>query len=314
MLSPSPTIISAVKLKRRPPLTTFATRLIVTNRSMYGVLSWAAPPRPPSRRARRSRVSPLPPGPPPSRRARPGIRRSLPSCYPSELQTPLTGGVGQSGDATVVVVAAPVEDHGGDAGLASAGGHELADLDCVSLLVAVQRPDVGLERRGSGQRAARDVVDDLHDDVARAAVYREARAFGATEHLLPQPGVAAGTRDAALARHLRCRALPGVGGNRLSHAHLPVFPTLRRTFSPAYRTPLPLYGSGFRILRMLAAVSPTNCLSMPLTENRVGDSTAKEIPSGGSTTTGWLNPSANSRFLPFSATRYPTPTISSFFS
>src|ERR687890_430404 len=57
MPSPSPTIIRAVKLKRRPPLTTLATRLIVTSRSMYGVLSWAAPPRPPSRRSPRAPVS-----------------------------------------------------------------------------------------------------------------------------------------------------------------------------------------------------------------------------------------------------------------
>src|SRR5918997_5342981 len=124
MPSPSPTIIRAVKLKRRPPLTTLATRLIVTRRSMYGVLSGAAPPRPPSRRSRRSRLSP-PPGPPPSRRARPGIRRSLPSVKPSsELQTTLAGGIRQRGDPTVVVVATPVEHHGGEARPAGAGGHQ----------------------------------------------------------------------------------------------------------------------------------------------------------------------------------------------
>ena len=36
--SPSPTTTSAVKLKRRPPLTTLATRLIATTRSMYAAL------------------------------------------------------------------------------------------------------------------------------------------------------------------------------------------------------------------------------------------------------------------------------------
>src|ERR687892_824390 len=145
MPSPSPTIIRAVKLKRRPPLTPLATRLIVPRRWMYGVLSGAAPPRPPSRRSRRSRLSP-PPGPPPSRRARPGIRRSLPSVKPSsELQTALAGGVGQRGDASVVVVATPVEDDGVDAGLLRAGGHQLADLGRAGLLVAVQGADVGLE-------------------------------------------------------------------------------------------------------------------------------------------------------------------------
>jgi hypothetical protein len=37
---------------------------------------------------------------------------------------------------------------------------------------------------------------------------------------------------------------------------------------------------------------------MPDTENRVGASTANVMPAGGSTTTGWLKPSANSRFEP----------------
>ena len=58
--------------------------------------------------------------------------------------------------------------------------------------------------------------------------------------------------------------------------------------SPAYFTPLALYGSGFRSLRMFAATSPTCCLSMPSTVNLVGDSTLKEMPSGASTRIGWL--------------------------
>src|SRR5439155_12288066 len=82
---------------------------------------------------------------------------------------------------------------------------------------------------------------------------------------------------------------PGALGDRRSrHAYLPVFPALRRMTSPWYRTPLPLYGSGLRSLRMLAATSPTFCLSMPSTENRVGASTLKVMPSGASTVIGWL--------------------------
>src|SRR4249919_1826996 len=129
----------AVKLKRRPPLTTLATRLIVTSRSMYGVLSWAAPPRPPSRRSRRSpeRSPPDPEfGPPPSRRVRPGIRRSLPCQPSSELQTALAGGVGERRDPAVVVVATPVEHDGADARLASPLGDQLADRGGAGLLVA----------------------------------------------------------------------------------------------------------------------------------------------------------------------------------
>src|SRR5690348_11934720 len=64
MPSPSPTTTRAVKLKRRPPFTTLATRLIATTRSTYAVLS-AWPPRRSSRPPRRS---------PPPRRWDPLIR------------------------------------------------------------------------------------------------------------------------------------------------------------------------------------------------------------------------------------------------
>ena len=65
------------------------------------------------------------------------------------------------------------------------------------------------------------------------------------------------------------------------HAYFPAFPTLRRTTSPEYRMPLPLYGSGLRSLRMFAATSPTFCLSIPLTVSLVGLSTVNEMPVGG---------------------------------
>src|SRR5690349_255818 len=41
-------------------------------------------------------------------------------------------------------------------------------------------------------------------------------------------------------------------------------PGLILTTSPSYRIPLPLYGSGLRILRMSLANCPTACLSAPL--------------------------------------------------
>src|SRR5262249_50020915 len=81
--------------------------------------------------------------------------------------------------------------------------------------------------------------------------------------------------------------------------------------SPEYRRPFPLYGSGLRSLRMLAATSPTCCLSIPSTTSLVGDSTRSVIPSGGLTGIGWLKPRENSRFAPLAWTREPTPTISS---
>jgi hypothetical protein len=50
--------------------------------------------------------------------------------------------------------------------------------------------------------------------------------------------------------------------------------------------PLPLYGSGGRTLRTCAAISPTACLSMPLTITSVGVGTSNEIPCGAFSTTG----------------------------
>src|SRR5262249_38262836 len=154
MPSPSPTTTSAVKLKRRPPFTTLATRLIATTRSRCGVFSWAAPPRPPSRRSRPPRRSPRSPRsppwppcwPPPNCRVRPGIRRSFP-CYTcaSELQPGLAGRVGKRRDPAVVVVTTAVEHDLVDTGRLGPGRDQLAHLRGVRLLVAVHRADVRLE-------------------------------------------------------------------------------------------------------------------------------------------------------------------------
>src|SRR3954451_23587688 len=110
MPSPSPTTTSAVKLNRRPPLTTLATRLMATTRSRYAVADAPAPaPRPSPRRSRRSPPAPVP------RRWAPGIRTSL-SFLSSECQPASTGRVGERRDPAVLAVAAAVEDHSFDAG------------------------------------------------------------------------------------------------------------------------------------------------------------------------------------------------------
>src|SRR3954447_23209758 len=178
--SPSPTTTRAVKLKRRPPLTTLATRLMVTTRSTYAFLSAAASrrlSRPPPWRSRRS----LPPAPAPApvpQRWGPGIRRSSSlgrgrwsaQCSDgSQGQPTLTGAVGDGGDAAVVLVAAAVEDDRLDAGLAGPLRDELADPAGLGGLVGLEHSQVGLHRGGRGQRAALDVVDDLHEDVPRRA-------------------------------------------------------------------------------------------------------------------------------------------------
>src|ERR1044072_6175621 len=166
MPSPSPTATRAVKLKRRPPFTTLATRLMATTRSRCGVLSWAAPPRPPSRRFRppppRSpralppRSPPWPPPwlPPPNCRVRPGIRRSFQSRSSSELQPGFPGRVGQSRDPAVVVVTTAVEHELGDARVLGPRGEQLPDLRVPRLLVAVEGTNVRLEARGPGHGVA----------------------------------------------------------------------------------------------------------------------------------------------------------------
>src|SRR5689334_9055868 len=218
-------------------------------------------------------------------------------CSPSEGQAALAGAVGQGRDATVVLVARTVEDDAVDAGSLRPLGHELADLPGLVGLVVAGAADVGLHRGGRGQGLADEVVDDLHADVLGRPGDHQARTLGGTGDLLA-------TTDLAL----EARPDPGrrvlVVGQLDRHDHLPAFPTLRRTCSPAYRTPLPLYGSGLRSLRMLAAVSPTSCLSMPWTPSFVGPSTAKVMPSGASKMIGWEYPSWNSSWVgPLDRTR-----------
>src|SRR3982750_1005634 len=93
---PSPTTTSAEKLKRRPPLTTLATRLMWTTRSFssgrsFGLIGAAI--HSPQRRPRI---------------ARSGRNRVL------ELETRLAGALGHGGDPAVVVESVPVEDDGRD--------------------------------------------------------------------------------------------------------------------------------------------------------------------------------------------------------
>ena len=64
---------------------------------------------------------------------------------------------------------------------------------------------------------------------------------------------------------------------------LPAFLSIR---SPSYLMPLPLYGSGGLIARILAASLPTNSLSGPDTVTLVLLATEKVIPDGGTTSTG----------------------------
>src|ERR671935_1060647 len=107
---PSPTTTSAVNEKRRPPLTTLATRLIATTRSSNCDCGASSRPGPP--RSSRGGRLPCPPGP---RRAG-AAAIELSSSNPLEVQAALARGLGQRADATVVAVAAAVEHHRADAG------------------------------------------------------------------------------------------------------------------------------------------------------------------------------------------------------
>src|SRR5690349_5069907 len=178
---PSPTTTRAVKLNRRPPWTTLATRLMVTTRSRYAV-PLSAPPRRSSRRSRRSppplrgaaitssfRCYPggttprnpplrLPPrgcyvagSKPSDPMARsPPVRSAPRSCqsgHASQRQAAFAGTFGERGHPAVVGVAAPVEDGGGDPRLTSAAGQQLADLMRPGLLVALGGPYVRFQGR-----------------------------------------------------------------------------------------------------------------------------------------------------------------------
>src|SRR6266545_2373599 len=159
MPSPSPTTTRAVKLNRRPPFTTLATRLIATTRSRCGVFSAGALPRPPpSRRFSRRPPPSVLPDPPPLRCC-PGM--DDPSL---ELESGFAGSVRQGREATRVAVATTVEDDLADAGGLGPLGQERADLGRDRLLVAVGAPDRGVQRRRGEQRVALAVVDDLRGD------------------------------------------------------------------------------------------------------------------------------------------------------
>src|SRR3546814_417688 len=194
MPSPSPTITRAVKLKRRPPLTTLATRLIATTRSTYAVLSACWPPRP-----SRPRRSPPPWRSPPARCPRWGpLMRTTSSlsCLSlrSERQAALAGAIGKGRDTAVVLVAGAVEDHALDASCLGALGDELADLLRLGSLVAIEATQVGLHGGGRSERLADQVVDDLDADVLGGAGDDQARTLVRAADLLATTDLATQTR------------------------------------------------------------------------------------------------------------------------
>src|SRR5918911_1870070 len=134
----SPTTTSAVNEKRRPPLTTLATRLISTTRSC------------------RSR--------PEADTDRSGAAIEVFEGSGLEVQAALAGALGQGLHAAVVLVAATVEHGGLDAGGLGPLGQQRAGALC--LLHALERAQLVLGPRHRGQRAAGVVIHELGEDAA----------------------------------------------------------------------------------------------------------------------------------------------------
>src|SRR5829696_493279 len=180
----SPTTTRAVNEKRRPPLTTLATRLISTTRS------WRSSPEL-------------------------EIERSGAGIEPFRLedQAALAGTLGKGPHAAVIAVSAAVEDRGLDAGGLGALGEQLARA--LGLLHAGQRLEVVLGPVDGGQRAARRVVDELREDAAVGAEHGDPGPLGGAGDLradaaaaLEALGGAGGDGHARLLRVVVCAPAP----------------------------------------------------------------------------------------------------------
>src|SRR5687767_15930534 len=87
------------------------------------------------------------------------------------------------------------------------------------------------------------------------------------------------TRRLRLIRDMDLFLVLIIVGGYAAEPVLAALPALRRICSSTYLMPLPLYGSGFLMRRICEAVSPTSCLSMPLTV-MMFFSTVTAVPSG----------------------------------
>src|ERR1051325_5868078 len=171
----SPTTTRALKLKRRPPLTTLADRLMKTTFSDNSALAFSSAVRnsvPPSvdpGRARRGPRPPMPPrGPPRPGPALPRLKSATVYLLVSlEFQSALARRVRQRLDLAMIARAGAVENHTLDAlGLGRGGAQRSEALGArdVRLQFVAIRDRLG-QGRGGGERHARRVVDELDVNV-----------------------------------------------------------------------------------------------------------------------------------------------------
>src|SRR5262245_32982011 len=158
----SPTTTRAAKPKRRPPFTTFATRLMWTSLSVNSLSRSSR-----SRRSRGSRAISLF-----------HFARAAPLSN-SEVEAALARGIGQRLDPAVVEIAAAVEHHVldplGRGPLRHQLAHRLGGFDIGAGLEAAAH--LLFQRGGGCQRLTLHVVDHLRVNVLRRAEDREPRAI-----------------------------------------------------------------------------------------------------------------------------------------
>src|SRR5713101_1652696 len=179
-----------------------------------------------------------------------------------------TGRLGQRLDAPVVLISAPVEYDLADAALLGLLRDELAhDLGRGDVAAGFRLPaEIGRPTVHGDEGASARVVHDLGVDVVEAPEHGQPRPLRSALDLRAYPEVP---------------DLPPLDLGLAPHHFAPAFlPTFRRMYSSAYLMPLPLYGSGFRRARSLAAVWPTSALSAPLRVMDTCRSTSAWIPSG----------------------------------
>ena len=186
----------------------------------------------------------------------------------SELEACLTRGICQSGDSSMITISPTIETDCCDALFLGTFGNEFTDQGRCGLVAAIDRILAGFRFDGScgNQGSAEIVVDELRVNMLGTTENGKSRPFGRTMKTPPRSKLSADTsyRSCRFFAHeilpfrgsgypMSDRTAPPAGKRLIGHLEPNALPDLRRTTSPSYRTPLPLYGSGGLVLRSSAA-------------------------------------------------------------